>query len=152
MNQARRLLAIALMLCSAATFAQVPRIAEMKPGKYSYNIVTEIPGLPIKPPATSFEQCLTAKELDDGSALRAQRDAGVDCKYRDIKSAPGKYSFKATCTMKEGMKMEMTSEMTASGDTIVMNNTNHMTGKDIPPGMGKSNMRMTMKRLGDCKK
>lgn len=140
-----------LLLFTAVAHAQVPRITEMKPGKYSYHIVTEMPGLPIKPPPVNFEQCVTAKDVNEGKALQAQRDAGMTCKYSDVKSGGGKYSFKAICNHKDGMTMEMTSDMTVSGDTFVMNNTNKMSGKGIPKEMGLSKSRMTMKRLGDCK-
>ena len=141
-----------LLFCVFHAQAQVPRIAEMKPGRYSYNIVTEMPGLPIKPPPVNFEQCVTAKDVDEGKALQAQRDAGMTCKYSDMKSRAGSYSYKASCNTKDGMNMDMTADITASGDTSLMNNVVKMSGKNIPPNMGTSKSKMTMRRLGDCPK
>jgi hypothetical protein len=145
-----------LTLASIATlaFAQSPpKIKEMRAGQYSYTVETEMKGIPFKVPPTTFTHCVTAADLEEGRALQSQKDAGMECKYTDIKTSGSRYQFTATCAMKDGMKMRTENELNVvSGDQFQMNVKSEISGANMPPGMGNSNTKMTMKRLGDCKK
>jgi hypothetical protein len=145
------------LICAATAWAasavhaqQMPQIKEMKPGKYSYSIETFNPGMPIKMPALNFQHCVTAKDMEEGRAFQAQRDAGVDCKYSDIKQSASRVQFKAVCNVKGGMTMKGDYDMQHSGDTITGNIRQEMSGGGMPPEMSKSTTKMVMKRTGDC--
>ncbi len=127
-----------------------PQIKEMKPGKYDYVIETNNPGLPIKIPAMNMSKCVTAKDIESGSGLQAQKDAGVNCTYSDIKSSAGQYAFKAVCQMKSGMSTIGDYDVKASDKVITMNVKQQITGGKIPPEMANSTVKITMTRSGDC--
>jgi hypothetical protein len=128
----------------------MPSIKEMQPGKYNYTIEMSNPGMPVKMPPMNFQHCVTAKDMIDGRAFQAQRDAGVDCTYSDIKQTAGRVQFKAVCSIKGGMTMKADYDMQHSGDTITGNIKQEMTGGSMPPEMRKSTTKMLMKRIGDC--
>jgi hypothetical protein len=143
----------ALSLCLAALFtlaqvaqAQVPKL-DTTPGKWSYNTRTEILGMGSIP--MSFEQCVTQKDIDEGRNLSAQKEAGMDCKYSDLKQTGNRYQFKATCTGNDLPEpMVMNYDMTASATTMDSKMT--MTGGNTKAMGGKMNMSMSAKRLGGC--
>lgn len=150
----RSLLAI-VTLTTIATLSLAqspPKVKEMRPGMFSYTVETEMKGIPFKVPPTTFTHCVTAKDLDEGRALQGQKDAGMECKYTDIKTTGGRYQFTATCTMKDGMKMRTENDMTVvAPDHFTMSVKSEISGGNMPPGMGNSSSKMTMKRTGDCK-
>lgn len=152
MKRRLSLLAATAALATAlpAHAQQMPMIKEMRPGKYNYTIEMSNPGMPVKMPPMNFQHCLTAKDMIDGRAFQAQRDAGVDCKYSDIKQAAGRVQFKAVCSIKGGMTTKADYDMQHSGDTITGNIRQEMTGGGMPPEMSKSTTKMVMKRMGDC--
>ena len=82
---------------ASVTFAQLPKF-DTAPGKWSYNTRTEIPGMGSIP--MSFEQCVTQKDIDEGRNLNSQKEAGMDCKYQDVKVTGNRYQFTAVCTGK----------------------------------------------------
>jgi hypothetical protein len=148
-----------LIVCALSTLAsgallanKPPQIKEMKPGQYSYTIETEMKGVPFKIPPTTFQHCVTKADIEEGKAMKSQKDAGMECKYEDVKSSGGRYQFTANCSMKDGMKMRTVYDMTAAGDTVVANIKSQMSGPNIPPNMGENSSKMTMKRTGDCTK
>jgi hypothetical protein len=129
----------------------MPKIKEIKPGEYSYVMDMENPGLPMKMPQQTFKQCITQKDLDEGKGMQAQKQAGIDCTYSDVKNSGNNYKFKAACKMQGGMKMNADYDVIAgSTETKVVTNT-VMEGANIPPAMAKSKTTMVMKRVGDCK-
>ena len=144
---------IALSLCFTALLtttgvaqAQLPKL-DTSPGKWAYNTRTEIPGMGSIP--VSFDQCVTQKDIDEGRNLSAQKDAGIDCKYSDLKQTGNRYQFKASCTGKDLPEpMVMTYDMTASNTAIDSKMT--MTGGNTKAMGGKMNMSMSAKRLGGC--
>ena len=142
--------AMSLCLVGAAQGQAGPNVKEMKPGKYDYQIEVNNPALPFKLPAMTFSQCVSAKDLDEGRAFQSQRDAGMDCKYSNVQSSPGRFTFTAVCKMKGDMGMEADYEGTVSGNTVIMNVRQKMTGGGIPDNMRNSTTKMTMTRQGDC--
>ncbi|MBL8520771.1 MAG: DUF3617 family protein [Betaproteobacteria bacterium] len=152
MNKAALIVAtgVALSLSGLAHAQKGPNIKEMKPGKYAYTIEMNNPALPFKMPAMNFQQCVSAKDMDEGKAFQSQKDAGVDCTYTNVKASPGSFAFLATCKMKGGMTMEADYDGKIAGDTVTMNVKQKMTGGDIPDQMRNSTMKMVMTRQGDC--
>lgn len=135
-----------LVTVATAAQAQIPKF-DTAPGKWSYNTRTEIPGMGSIP--INFEQCVTQKDIDEGRNLSAQKDAGIDCKYSDMKQTGNRYQFKATCTGKDLPEpMVMTYDMTASA--TAMDSKMTMTGGNARAMGGKMNMSMSAKRLGGC--
>jgi hypothetical protein len=136
----------ALSLLTGSAFAQLPKL-NSEPGKWSYSTRMEIPGMGSIP--MSFEQCVTQKDVDEGRNLAAQKDAGMDCKYSDLKSTGNRYQFTATCTGKNLPEpMVMTYDMTATPTQFDSKMT--MTGGNTKAMGGKMNMSMSAKRLGGC--
>ncbi len=142
-----------ISLCLATLFAlvgvaqaQLPKF-DTSPGKWSYSTRTEIPGMGSIP--MSFEKCVTQKDIDDGSNLSAQKDAGIDCKYGNLKVAGNRYQFTATCMSKDMQEpMVMTYDMTATA--TAMDSKMTMTGGNTKAMGGKMNMSMSAKRMGGC--
>lgn len=135
-----------LLLVGNVAQAQLPKF-DTAPGKWSYNTRTEIPGMGSIP--ISFEQCVTQKDVDEGRNLSAQKDAGIDCKYSDMKQTGNRYQFKATCTGKDLPEpMVMTHDMTATATAI--DSKMIMTGGNTKAMGGRMNMSMSAKRLGGC--
>ncbi len=133
-------------LVAGSALAQVPKL-NTEPGKWSYNTRTEIPGMGSIP--MSFEHCVTQKDIDEGRNLAAQKDAGMDCKYTDLKQTGNRYQFTATCTGKNLPEpMIMTYDMTASASQFDSKMT--MTGGNTKAMGGKMNMSMSAKRVGGC--
>ncbi len=126
--------------------AQMPKL-DTAPGKWSYSTRTEIPGMGSIP--MSFEHCVTQKDVDEGRQLSAQKDAGMDCKYSDLKQTGNRYQFTAACTSKNMPEpMIMTYDMTASSTQFDSKMT--MTGGNTKAMGGKMNMSMSAKRTGGC--
>jgi hypothetical protein len=146
------LIGLGLTLACAwpASAQQGPRIKEMKPGKYAYSIDMQNPGMPMKMPPMSFSQCVTPKDMDEGRAFQAQKDAGVNCTYSNANSSAGHFQFSASCKMQGGMSMEADYDGTVAGDVITMQVKQKMQGGQIPDNMRNSTMKMVMTRQGDC--
>ncbi len=141
--------AVSVLLAAGAasvTFAQLPKF-DTAPGKWSYNTRTEIPGMGSIP--MSFEQCVTQKDIDEGRNLNSQKEAGMDCKYQDVKVTGNRYQFTAVCTGKNLPEpMVMSYDMTANPNQFDAKMT--MTGGNAKAMGGKMNMSMSAKRLGGC--
>ncbi len=144
-----RPLLLSATVCAAfvsSAFAQLPKL-DTQPGKWSYSTRTEIPGMGSIP--MSFDQCVTQKDVDEGRNLSAQKDAGMDCKYSNVKVSGNRYQFTATCKMKDVPEpMVMNYDMTATPTSMDSKMT--MTGGTAAAMGGKMNMSMTAKRLGNC--
>ncbi len=131
---------------AASASAQLPKF-DTQPGKWSYATRSEIPGIGSIP--MSFDQCVTQKDIDEGKNLSAQKDAGVDCKYSDVKVTGNRYQFVATCKMKDVAEPSvMTYDMTATATQI--DSKMVMTGGTTKAMGGKMLMTMNAKRLGGC--
>ncbi len=139
-------LLIATLSFVSVASAQMPKF-DTSPGKWSYSTRTEIPGMGSIP--MSFDQCVTQKDIDEGKNLSAQKEAGMDCKYSNLKQTGNRYQFTATCTGKSMPEpMVMTYDMTASPTQFDSKMT--MTGGNTKAMGGKMNMSMSAKRIGGC--
>ncbi len=146
MNRTALSLLVTSIAFSGATVAQLPKL-DTAPGKWSYSTRTEIPGMGSIP--MSFEHCVTQKDIDEGRQLSTQKDAGMDCKYSDLKQTGSRYQFTATCTSKNMPEpMVITYDVTASPTQFDSKMT--MTGGNTKAMGGKMNMSMSAKRTGGC--
>ena len=135
--------AIATIVSVGASAAPAPNL---KPGQYEYSTITEVFGIKIP---VNFKHCVTQKDVDEGRQLAAQKDAGMDCKYSDLKQTGNHYMFTATCSGKNMPEpMIMTYDMTASATQFESKMT--MTGGNTKAMGGKMNMTMSAKRTGGC--
>ncbi|MCX8098758.1 MAG: DUF3617 domain-containing protein [Casimicrobiaceae bacterium] len=141
-----RFFAAALSGLAFPLAAQVPNF-NMQPGKWSYTTRTEIPGVGSFP--VTFEQCVTQKDIDEGRSLAAQREAGVDCKYQDLKVSGNRYTFTAVCRIKDVPEPMITHyDMTASPTAFEAKMTS--TGAHTKAMGGRMNMSMSARRVGPC--
>jgi hypothetical protein len=146
MTLTARYIAFTLAACASVAQAQLPKF-ETQPGKWSYSTRTEIPGIGSIP--MNFDQCVTQKDIDEGRNLSAQKEAGMDCKYGDIKVSGNRYQFVATCKVKDVPEPSvMAYDMTATANE--MNAKMTMTGGTTKAMGGKLNMTMSAKRVGNC--
>jgi hypothetical protein len=149
-SSVRYSIALVTAFFAANAIAQVPEIKEMTPGKYSYTIEVESPGMPMKMAPQKMDQCVTKEDIKGGKGLQAQKQAGVDCTYSNVKSSSPKYSFSAQCKMQGGMQMDADYDVTAAPGNITIVTKTKMKGGNIPPAMANSKTTMNMKRIGDC--
>jgi hypothetical protein len=137
---------VAVAVLAGTATAQMPKL-DTQPGKWNYSTRTEIPGIGTIP--MSFDQCVTQKDIDEGRNLSAQKEAGVDCKYSDVKQTGNRYQFVATCRTKGVAEPSvMTYDMTSTPTQMDAKMT--MTGGSAKAAGGKMNMTMSAKRLGNC--
>ncbi|MBH9554324.1 DUF3617 domain-containing protein [Inhella gelatinilytica] len=147
-----RFLLVSGVLGAGVGLAQAQNLPkfDMKPGKYSYVMESHNPAVPFKMPPMSFTQCVTAKDIDEGRALRTQKDAGVDCQYTNAKSGGGRFSYTATCKIPGDMTMVADYDGKVTGGTITLDVKQKMQGGSMPDNMRSSTMTMVMTRQGDC--
>lgn len=139
-------IAAATLASACAANAQLPKF-DTQPGKWSYTTTTQIPGLGALP--MTFEQCVTQKDIEEGKNLNAQRQAGMECQYSDVKTSGNRYQFTATCKSKDMPEpMVVTYDMTATPTQIDAKMT--MTGGHAGAMGGKMNMTMKARRIGEC--
>jgi hypothetical protein len=152
----RRTCAMAIWCALAAIVSSMPLIAaaqtlpkiDIQPGKWSYSTRTEIQGMGSIP--SSFEQCVTQKDIDQGAHLQAQKSAGLECVYANVKSSGNRHTFTSTCkssSLPEPLvtDYDMTSSPTAMEMKMKMSG-----GIDRRYGGNNMTMTMQMKRVGGC--
>lgn len=142
MNFRKTVLFIAV---AALALPVVANAAEaMKPGKWQITIETEMPGMPMKMPAMTFERCVTPEEAATPQPPKSKKDD--TCKIEDYKLDGNTVTWKINCE-KNGMtghgKMTFAAE-SWQGESV-------MNMKD--PRSGESmdiTQKMAGKRTGDC--
>lgn len=119
----------------------------MQPGLYSISVQMEMKGMPMQLPVTSFEQCITAKDVEDGKAYASSKDK--DCKLTNLKQSNNKVDYDFNCSLQGGQRMQghASGSSHASGYSVTMN------GRFVPPmeGMSEFSQKLKAKRLGACK-
>ena len=120
--------------------------AEMKPGLWEVTTQMEMPGVPVKIPATKATSCVTPEQAKNpggtvpnaGGRGRGGKD---DCKATDQRIDGNKVTWKMACT--GAMPMTGDGEMVFSGDSYA--------GKmNMTTAQGQMAMQLTGKRIGDC--
>ncbi|HUR42414.1 MAG TPA: DUF3617 family protein [Verrucomicrobiae bacterium] len=109
----------------------------MKPGKYSYTVKMEMPGMPFALPPQIFEHCVTQADIDQGQQYSDQQNK--DCEVKNLKQTAGKATFDVAC--KDGTTGK--AEYSYGGD--------QMSGKTVLNTQGRTmTMNMNSRRLGAC--
>jgi hypothetical protein len=141
----RILLTVSLLVLTPALAAASPA---MQPGLYDIAMQMEMKGMPMQMPPMKFQQCLTAKDIDEGKAYTSGDNK--DCKITSFKQNGNKVSYEFNCAVEGGRRMVGQSSGTshASGYDIAMN------GRFIPAmeGMSEFSQKLSAKRIGACAK
>jgi hypothetical protein len=134
---------VAVFVVTAITIAQSP----VRPGQWEVTMQMQIDGSPIQMPAMKSTRCITPEDAKDPSRAMPMGPEGrggqkSDCKVSDYKLSGNTASWKTVCTSPQ--PMTGSTEMTFADDSY--SGTMKM---DSP--QGPMAMKMTGKRLGDCK-
>jgi len=70
----RILLTVSLLVLTPALAAASPA---MQPGLYDIAMQMEMKGMPMQMPPMKFQQCLTAKDIDEGKAYDVRGQQGL---------------------------------------------------------------------------
>lgn len=133
--------ATCLVAASWIVSAQGPRVD----GRWEVTTEMDMPGMPMKMPATKTIQCVTKEQADDPnqSVPKGQQDKNADCKVSDYKVAGNKVTWKMTCSGKNAMTSN--GEITYAADT-------YDGWMKMKTGGTEMTMKYKGKRLGDCTK
>ncbi|MCF6206372.1 MAG: DUF3617 domain-containing protein [Sulfurovum sp.] len=119
----------------------------MKEGLWTITSKTDMSGLPMAIPESSFTQCITKKDL---LPRGENKEAESQCKIIEQKISGNTITWKMECDTGEGVKTKISGSITYNGNTM------HGTTETITfvPQMGEMKMKQTMtgKRVGECKK
>jgi hypothetical protein len=132
------------LIATAALVAQSP----MRPGLWEITTQMQMPNMPVQMPETKLQQCVSPDQAKDPvNTVPRGPDAGRggrkdDCKVADYKVSGDKVAWTMACTTPN--KLTSTGEMTFSGDSY--------TGTmKMLMAQGEMTMKMSGKRVGDCK-
>jgi len=118
---------------------------QMRPGRWEVTTQMDMPGMPMKMPATTTTSCVTpeqAKTPGNTVGNPAGRGRGnSNCKTSDYKIDGNKVTWKMACTGADAMTGE--GEMVFNGDSY--------TGKmAMSMAQGQMTLQYSGKRIGDC--
>lgn len=133
-----------LFVMSAALMATGLASAQgqMQPGQWEYKMKMEMPGMPFAMPPQSFAQCLTAKDVEQGSIARSPDQDGK-CEIKNLKQDGSKVSYDMVCKGDHPMKAHADFAVTAT--TLAGVTTVDMQGQSMK-------QTFDAKRVGDCAK
>lgn len=139
-----------LLTATLLTLAALPAAATsltMQPGLYSITVQMEMKGMPMQLPATTFQQCITAKDVEDGKAYASSKDK--DCKLTNLKQSNNRVDYDFSCSLQGGQRMQGH----ASGSSHAQGYSVVMSGRFVPPmeGVSEFSQKLDAKRLGACK-
>lgn len=144
--RSRRMMTVAFCaLIAASLLAQ----SQMKPGLWEVTTQMDMPGMPVKMPATTTRSCVTPEQArNPGETIGDPSGRGrgnSNCKASDQKIDGNKVTWKMACTGAQSMTGD--GEMVFSGDTYTGKMT--MTMAQMPGPMA---LQITGKRVGECEK
>lgn len=113
-------------------------------GKWEITVEMEMPGMPMKLPATKVTQCLTKEDLADPgkSAPRGPKD-NSNCQTSDYKVDGNKVTWSMECKGKEAM--------TGTGEIVFAADSYDGWMKIVTAGT-EMTMTYSAERLGECTK
>ncbi|WP_212758274.1 DUF3617 domain-containing protein [Usitatibacter palustris] len=149
-------LALATLFAATATasFAQNPWAGlkgKVKEGQWEYKMQMEMseppPGMPpgFKMPEQTFQQCLTAKDIEGGGVGQKEGKMPEGCEIKDMKMTGSGGSWRMECTKSPKMTADVVMTTTDSGFTMKQDMAMDQGGK-----MMKMKNTMTGKYLGPC--
>ena len=142
MKLSRSALAVCCVVgLSCVALAQIPA----REGQWEITVQMEMPGMPMKLPATKVTQCLTKEDLADPgkSAPKGPKDMNSDCQTSDYKVDGNKVTWTMECKGKDAM--------TGSGEIVFAADSYDGWMKMKTAGT-EMTMTYTGQRLGDCTK
>ena len=124
---------------------------KMKEGLYEMKVEMDMSGIPGMPKGmgnrtTTATHCVTAKDIEDGAAMRPGKEAGGDCEVKDFKMSGDTASYQMVC--------KGATQMTADAKMTFVSNGYDM---DLKMNMNQGGQVMNMnqkiqsRRVGDCK-
>lgn len=126
---------LAVLLVPAGTFAA----DTIREGLWEVTTQVEMPGMPMKMPATVMKHCYTKNDVSDQKKI-ISRDK--NCVVTDLKTSANKVTWKMTCTGENAATM--------TGETVFGDNSYNSVMKMNSHGQ-KMTMKVKGKRLGNCK-
>ena len=129
---------LSLLLLASPAFSA----PDIKEGSWEVTLTTEMPGMPVSLPPTTYTTCLTQDDIVPNDPQQSK-----DCQIMDVQENGGTVTWKLKCTQ-EGSTIESTGKMVYAGDTFTGEVNSTM---DIP-GQGKMEMKAKMsgKYVGPC--
>mgnify|MGYP001186377568 CR=1 FL=1 len=127
-----------------AAQAQAPE--NMQPGMWEYQMETQIPGMSMKMPPTTFRRCLTAQDVAQNKQFSG--DPGKNpCTFSNFRASGGKTSYEFVCKT-DGGTMKGRSSGAVTPTSMDLETRMQM----VPPVEGMSEMQQKMKarRVGNC--
>ena len=128
-----------LVLASWTVDAQGPR----RDGRWEITTEMDMPGMPMKMPATKTIQCVTKEQAEDPNQSVPKDQQDKNCKVSDYKLVGNKVTWTVTCSGKNAMTGS--GEMTYGVDT-------YDGWTKMKTGDTEMTMKYKGKRLGDCTK
>lgn len=107
-------------------------------GKWQITVETEVIGMPMKMPASTYDQCIKKDE-----PIPRQEQPGQECKTSDFKTSGNTVSWTMTCKTPGG-DMVGKGKVTYAGDTMDGNMEMETQGM-------KMKSHFSGKRVGECK-
>jgi hypothetical protein len=141
--QKKLTLVAALTIAVPLAFADAPKV---KPGNYHMVITHEMVGMPVTPPPTNLDKCVTPEDAGKPEKLSQHSDK---CSETGFKQVGSKLTFNVVCHDRGGTQTG-TGEYIFGVDkwtgTITVEMQNQFTGPV------KMISKVTSTRTGDCKK
>lgn len=126
---------LAVLLVPAVTLAA----DTIREGLWEVTTQMEMPGMPMKMPATVMKHCYTQNDVSDQKKI-ISRDK--NCVVTDLKTSSNKVTWKMKCTGENAATM--TGETVFGKDSYTSLMKMHSHGQDMT-------MKVKGKRLGNCK-
>ncbi len=136
-----------IVLALLASFAcATMALAEMKEGFWDIKTTMEMPGMPIKMPATTTRTCIRKDDMIPKPS--AQKGQEQECKVKEQKITGDTITYAMECTGKGGMTTEIAGEMTYKGDAMEGTSTMKVKG----PTPMEMSTKVSGKYIGPCTK
>jgi hypothetical protein len=126
---------------------------KMKEGLYDYKMEMDMGNIPGMPPgmgkqAHSFQQCVTAKDIDKGGFARGKEGKMPEnCEVRDFKMSGNTASYTWECKGERPMKADNKMTFLANGFDMDMNMTMTQRGQPM-----QVKQKMQARLIGPCQK
>ena len=136
-----------IVLALLASFACATMAwAEMKEGLWEIKTTMEMPGMPVKMPATTTRTCVSKDDMvPKPSAPKGQEQ---ECKVKEQKITGDTITYAMECTGKGGMTTEISGVMTYKGDAMEGTSTMKVKG----PTPMEMSTKVSGKYIGPCAK
>lgn len=136
-----------LALLAAATLPATAAAAALQPGLYEISLQLVMRGTPLQLPVRVVQQCVTPREIVNGSAYAAS-ETGLPCTVSRLQQYGDKVNYHFTCPTAGGGRMVGQAHGTrhVAGYDILMS------GRFVPSmeGMSEFTQKIRATRIGGC--